>query len=225
MKRFSELSHEKIKNLTTENVQFYVDLECAHKSIPLLPSFPLEPKKPDIKSDITLYRVGDFRFDSFETAKKVLECLIKSPLYGADWTGMDFVRYTAKKLTSEDYNYPNISQEASYTQATFNMYKEEIETYNNLKKLYDKQKKEYEEVYAKRKVIEKTIEEKIVCVNSIEQTKKRYKIIFDRYLSLAEGDREIAAKFFDDAHPEHVDEPELYRFIEQLYEEVPPMDR
>jgi len=77
--RFSDLSVNEKLMLTDEEVERFIDLECAFEGVKLIP-YPEEPVKPEIEESEKYYQIGyssDFRFKKRDEAEKVLELLRK----------------------------------------------------------------------------------------------------------------------------------------------------
>jgi len=151
--RFEDLSVKEKLALTDEEVEKFIDLECAFEGVKLIPC-PEEPIKPEIEESEKYYQIGyssDFRFKKRDEAEKVLELLRKCSLVGISYLG--------------DYNYVReierfdreINTCSAYSKVDIKENKEKLDEYVRLKKSYDELLSEYNESMNAREKIEKRI--------------------------------------------------------------------
>lgn len=187
--------HEKTE-LTDEQVQFYIDLECATQGIQLLPDEPIAPNKPKIPFDLNYVTVGDISITS-KAGKDIFDLIRNSTVYKKDY-GSDEV----KEIDSKDYNYPKLTEEQGISSKTYQKHKEELQEYNRLLNIYNTKYLEYTTIYEQRKTAQDFIYNELQNARDFINTKVYLNNRWERYLELADGDSDIAKKFMLHAYPD-----------------------
>lgn len=217
IKDWSKLSYEELNDLSDEQIEFYKKLIYAQNGI----KFPEKPKEVDeinIPKDKTVYRinnVGDsYRgicFESLEEAKTIVDALKRCKTLGHTEYKTD--KYFELGTPRDYYNKPtdfNITTEEVYSKEKYLEVQETLNTYNNLRKQYDKDKKAYEEIYSKAIEVTQTFIDKL---NEAREIVNHRKDVSDKYyldyLPLANNNEEIAMNFLKKAYTVS-EEDELY---------------
>jgi hypothetical protein len=209
MKKFGDLTKQEIRELSYEDLNHYIELQCAVEGLPL--SVELADK-PEIKSiekftPVSGYKIsGDFLFENLEDANEVLNLIMNKNLvrrYCDDYNFTDAngrsVHYL-KTINSNDYSYPEIRTESalreenhSVAKVEYNKQKEAIENYNKKYKKYQEAKKEREEIESK---IETVWKYEIKHLRELEDLE----YLYERYLKLANQDKKTALVFLKEGY-------------------------
>jgi hypothetical protein len=190
MKSIHELTNEEIAELTDEQVNMFIDVECAYKGAPLLPPMPVEPPKPEAEPDKTFYGVADMWFATAAEAAEVLAVVSKHQQYTYDWRGN---HYVAKRGAA--YNGEDVRTKKMFSPEHYEMHRKELEKYESDKKLYDSEKKRYDEALGKRGDTTQDVWDIVSKARDIKSERGQIKRTYDRYLEIAKGDKEIAFSF------------------------------
>jgi hypothetical protein len=198
MQTIYDLTNKEVNKLTYEQVDRFIDIACAEAGTMLLPEVPIEPKLDKPAKDAFVYKVGEFKVGTPEEASKLLEFLNTVQLLE---TSYDYAcGYDDKYITAiQTSNEPDIKKEAVYTAETYSKIKSLLQKYNDAKKDYEQKRKDYQKADSDRNKISSQIWEHVNNIKDKFSQKDRLKKEFNRYLNLADGDKEIALKFFENA--------------------------
>jgi hypothetical protein len=197
MKRIDELSKAEILALTEEGKKALIELECALNGVPLLPEAPKKPDVPKYEPDMQIYKIDNVIFLSLDAANSVMEAYSKVALYK-----MGYDDKYPRPMAEDDYNYPKIKKEKVFSSELYNKIKSEKDAADTEIKAYEARKREYDNIVEKQKAHIAHVENIIDDVWSEKYAIDRYTAEFERYLSLADGNRSIAWNFLKNAHCE-----------------------
>lgn len=197
MKKLTEMTEHMILNLTEEEIQSLIDLECAEKGVPFLVNNPKDYKEEVPKPDKIIYEVADNYFEKREDAEKVVECVTSmDSRIRIDWEyGYEGSVYVIEGSPSV----PKIESKEVYSSRKFREVKDELKAVKKKKKLYDEQVERYNDIKKQRREIESEILDKVHKVRQKDREKRDLVRKFKRYLTLANGDNELAYKFLKNA--------------------------
>lgn len=205
MKNFNDLTDLEISELTSEEIERYVDYECAMEGIQLLPPHPGNPpEKVEAEKDTEIYTVGEFVFLSKESALKFFDFVTENGFYRIE--GYQENRRVIL-ANPEDYYYPKMSSEMIASEQSYAKSKQQLDIYKTEKKRYDAIKERYDNAKKERQGILDGILDKIQEAVTRIKEQKQLRTIFNRYIDLADGNRETALKFLLNANS---DASELY---------------
>lgn len=197
MKRFIDLTDKEVYALTPEEVGYWIDLECAFEGIPLLPKEPVEPPAEKFHPDMTVYVVGGVNFANFEDASKFCKWVNNSARFDLEYTHGPRYEKIAKEPRPIEVSSLNV-----FSVGGWNVVKDEAKKYSKLHNEYSEAKREYDAIAKKRNVVVDRVNRVIDEVNTAERNRRRVQEKFNRYLELANNEREIALKFLIDAQPD-----------------------
>ena len=198
MKPFDKLTHEELINLTHEQIEKYIALRCAERGIPLLPTVPKMPEKPDTAPDIVVYEVGPFAVLDIETAIRIADFFKGIQLY--DITYVSGPRYEKKAVPTEMKF--EVSPRQVYSEEYWNSIKGLAEAHETMVKEYNEAKEYYSDIYAQRREVREEIYSVVNEALNREAVKQDVIHKFNTYVELADGNRAIACNFFRNAYPE-----------------------
>lgn len=199
MKKIQDMTIDEICELTEEQLDRRIKLECADQGIPLLKE-PPTIEAFDLTKDVVAYKINgvEFYIKNQESAQELLKFLekIQSDLFREkyDW----HMGYDIKWLQREESEF-SITTELFYRQDLVKEKEQFLIKRKNIKDQFEKEKKDYEESSSKyRKIANGVYADYYEAKRTKEQIQKAQDT-FKEYVSLADGDQEKAKSFFDKA--------------------------
>lgn len=197
MLRYNEISDEELIELSNNEIEELIDLECAHENIRLLPPEPENIEKKFVNPDVIVYEIPSIKLTSLEEAEKLVSMInqleTKSEI---PWNSS----YDHRQVKPDNETI-SFSSEKRYSPELYKQINQSIKIFQANKEEYDKKMEEYDKIKETRQiVIEKVIGAVTKARNKIEKI-RNLRLEYDRYLKLAEGDRNIAWNFMIDARP------------------------
>ena len=190
MQTIHDLTDAEVATLTDDQVNMFIDIECARKGAPLLPPCPAEPEKPKAEPDKTFYGVAGLWFATAAEAAEVLDVVTKHPQYTYDYRGN---QYVAKRGAS--YNGEDVATKRMFSPERYEAHRKTLEKYEADKKLYDGERKRYDDALAKRGDITQEVWDSVSQSREIRSEREQIDRNYARYTELAKGDKEIAFGF------------------------------
>lgn len=208
MKRLDEMSREELIALTDEQVEVLIDLECAYCGAPLSISKPMYASVPELpEEDVTYWSVFDFKFLDKEEATEFAE-YINSRKHRCetdyDYDIPGYGKYK-KVVTDRKKLDPAIVEERKvYSEKLYTELKEVIrqrataeeENKRLTAEFNNKQKDRYEVVNKVNSAIRK-------AQISVSEDRERARLYL-RYLTLADGNADVAKTFYKDHYDEDI---------------------
>jgi hypothetical protein len=198
MKRYFDYTDDELLEIyRSGKIEGLIDVECAHKGLPLSIPRPTEPTPVIIEPDMKAYKVLGVYFTSLEAASHALEAFTCRPLFDDETApGGKYHQKILKPLTPGNYNYPKIETEMVFSEEHWNKVKGEAIKYNKAKEEYDRAKKEFDDIEKTRKNAADDLMEHIDEIQTRRYRLERATGLMERYLGLAEGNQQIAINFF-----------------------------
>jgi hypothetical protein len=209
MKRFEDLSDEEVLALDSGKIDFYINLECAHEGVPLLPPAPVAPEKDDVKGDVEVFKVPETIFATKEDAERVaaLATLCKRLTWGYV-PGPRFDR-----IVNQTDEPVHVANERTFTPSGWDLVKTVAERFHAENEAFKKEKAEFEKALVARGRVSREIMGRVERVQAVERRRQRMMVLYNKYIDLADGDRKLAAKFLTQAYSEA---PELLIDVKEL---------
>ena len=192
MKRIDEMNNKEILALKDEDITTLIDLECAYEGIPLLPDCPVKPEAINHEKDLAAYEVAGYYFLKPEEASRILEVIQSADTYIKDGWNDDA---QLKKIKDGDYNSPKVEVRKFYSQTKLSEIKNELEENKRAIKTYEMEKKSYDRILENRNKVVARVTAVIHEVVENNSHRQFYEAEFNRYLKLAEDNREVAMNF------------------------------
>lgn len=197
MKRLDEYTQKELANLSDEEIQNIIDIECAFEGVRLLPPKPEEYVAKVFEPDSIVYNVGQFQFKNQEDALKVIDVLKSVTLVN---TTYDYsVGYNYYYIDDKLIDAPNLETKKVFSKQTYNDMKAEMTKVNKEKDSHKDQKNLYDEIVKERKSVVDNVYETINEAVDKENEKQRIINQYNRYLVLADNNTTTAKKFLADA--------------------------
>lgn len=208
--KFDNLNDEQLMNLTPEEVEYYTDLACAEEGVPLLPPCPVKPDDSGRPMpDVQVWEVGEFRFTNRTDAERVRDFIEVLPR--CTWEYVSGPRYD--KLVKPTTDPVKIESEMHWSRDSYDANKAYLIEASRKQKEYEADKAEYDEVAKKRARIAEWINDTIAAAWERKNQADRILAEFNRYATLAEGDREMALKFFFAAYGDRYKEERVREVV------------
>lgn len=217
MKDWKILTDEELAALTEEQVEFYKKLLYAENGVKLLPK-PNEPEDLIEKPDLTIYSIngldGNYsisdtlKFTDYEEAKRVLDVIngCKSIGYNDYNSSCGYEKKCFQPGIKGDLS---ITTTVVYSKEKFLEMQSQMSILNNLKKQYEKDKKEYD---ANQSLAIKVTEEFMTRLNDAKNKIERRNLLctkfYNDYLPIAENNWEVAMNFLKKAYDISEDDEE-----------------
>lgn len=200
MKPFDTLTEQELVALTEDEIQRYIDYACAENGVPLLPSLPPTPVTVSYEPDAKLYSVGHWlHFRHPEQAARVLEAIREAAPVETDYlstpSGTTSTAISARRSSSL-----TITSEEAFSPERAESIKSELAEAKRQEDVYNKAKKAYDAAVSERDSYASEILDKVSTAWETHHRREGLRRDYERYLSLADGNREIAARFLANAH-------------------------
>ena len=196
MRNFDDLNDAEILALDDAQVNQYIDLACAEAGVALLPPPPNDPALVPVTPDVTVYGVGDFYF--YEQGDALQVATLLGSLRRCTAQYVSGPRY--ERVIRPDNNDPTVSTAKHFSPENWDRVKNDANRYAEQKKTYDTNLAEYNKASEARSRIAEAICERRERVCADEHRRNQLHANFERYLTLADGNRGIAACFLQNAH-------------------------
>lgn len=195
MKRYDEYSKEELAELSEEQINTLVELEIAYAGIlPAICPQPIPPFDPGIKPTHELYECCGLLFESQADAISLSGMSVSSKDYDYYSGGVQY-QYATKR--DYDSSVKKIflyhKEDVDRVKAALKERKELEESYKAAQKEYDKFVKETSEI---RSTVFTAWREALKFRSAVSEAKR----VYEKYLTLAEGNEKIADQFFTDAY-------------------------
>jgi len=196
MRNFDDLSDAEILALNDSQVSQYIDLACAEAGVPLLPPRPNEPDAVPVTPDMTIYGVGDIYF--YNQADALSAVALLGSLRRCSLQYVSGPRY--ERVVRPETSDLSVQPAKHFSPENWDRVKNDANRYAEQKKTYDADLGEYNKAGAARSKIAESICGRREQVCADERRREMLRASFERYLALADGNREIAARFLKAAH-------------------------
>lgn len=207
VKDWQKLSEEELANLSEKEVEFYKKLLYAQEGI----EFPEKPKEIDsinVQPDKIVYVVSFLNgicFEELGEAKAVIETLKKCKTLGhinrKDWSNETYFELGTPVDYYGNHENINVTTKNCYSKESYLKSEETLNIYDRLRKKYEQDKNNYEEVLKKAIEITEDFTNKLEDARENIARRKKLSIkYYLEYLPLADNNEEIAMGFMKKAY-------------------------
>lgn len=201
MKELNEMTHVEIASLSPDEIETLCDYECARNGVKLM-IFPKEPVKKVFKPDLEVYEVGDFRSEDKSVIERIATFLadIRPHLCKVDYDykiGSEY-KYVTRNLSEWDHKV-EVKKIMAFNSETYDRMKNEIQQHSTEMSEFERERKSFTENKSKREKTCEWITDKVFAHKRLQKKIDSYQETMKKYLELANGDRLIAANFFEKA--------------------------
>ena len=204
MKRFDDYEPSELLEMTSEEIEQLVDLECAFRGVALLPESPTVPAEVQAGPDVTVYNAGGKIFRDEADAQKVCDLINSLPYLETYYLsgGYSYSGPQGVKFSDKEHDMESVRESRYWTPEHYDKHRAAIAEYKEAKERYDRDRKEYERILSERNAVA----EEIHSIRAQAQA-ERDKVAgiereFNRYVQIAAGDRDQALKFYLHARDE-----------------------
>ena len=195
MNRVWDYTDDELLSLDDEQLATLINLECAHRGLPLLGKKPTAPEPLTAKPDLQCYTVEarTMHFTDKEAALRVAEFLNQQPRKET----VSCIRgkwgppYTLKL----DETPVAVGSTTHWTQEHYEEHAKELKEYTTLKSAFDTEDKQYQEDEKKRQDVIEEVRERLSRIREERADQAAIRSRFAEYVELAGGDRQIALNF------------------------------
>lgn len=200
MLRYTDYSDAELLDMTPEQVDTLIDLECAYLGLPLLTKEPTLVTFVSPETDVVIYEVGGLDFFNADDAQKILTTIQTCKLSKEGYTGSR-VANKVEPLNPGAYDYPSIKSKHLFSEARWNEVKSEATAAAKLKADYESEKEAYKKLVDQRQEAADSVTEHIASIRANRRRLAEAEGYKKRYLELAGGDLVVAERFFQNAFP------------------------
>jgi len=191
MKRLNDYSNEELLALDNDKTKLLIAIEAMVAGIEDPGERPVAPEAPAIEKTVPMYQVGNLLFDTQKEAAKAAElCAFKS--------NYDYA-------CGYDYNYVErdeleIKKVMFYSKDDVMKMAVELKRYREAKNKYENDLRAYNKRFEALDGIRKKLFDSIDEARELRDRQQTLKAAYKRYLELADGDAEVAGKFFQNTY-------------------------
>ncbi len=198
MKMLHDYTPAELLELDEKGIARLIDLECADDGVPLMPTLPKAPTKPEVGPTVEAFTVeGVLRFETRKEANEVLRWLRQNKLletyyvrgeYRFSSSNPEGVRPSTEdtvKVTSQMYWEPEIYDQSRHV----------LEAYHADKKTWETAKRERDKIAKKREGASDSVRGAVDRAREDRDVVLSIKATFAEYCDLADGDEKIALGF------------------------------
>ena len=195
MKPLNTLTQVEIAALSDEQVEAYVDYKCAENGIPLTFGVIAQPESLKSNADITLIKFKEFIVDE-STGKQIAQILADNNQYRETGGSKD----RSYEIANDDWyiSKPIIVR----TKSPQLIAQEAVENAKLTRewKAYNEATDQQEGAIKERQKIVDEIYDVVYEARQFVRSKETLKAAFDKYMVMAQGNRDIAKTFFENAY-------------------------
>ena len=197
MRRFNELDKKELVNLTEKEIQRLIDLECAESGVPLPVACPDPPVKPVVTPTVEVFEVhvSTLRFKSREAAEHWVDELNQLDLLETYYLKGGYSYSGPQGIKPKDEVNFKMDKVTYWKPEEYELNKHVLEAYEENKKRWEKQKKEYDSTSSGRSECAETVREAVNEAYREHNTAEQIRNVYEQYLELAKNDHIIALDF------------------------------
>lgn len=207
MKRIKDLTRDELVALTDDQIQRYIDIECAEDGVALLPPAPTEPDVAAPEPDIECWSIPSVIFRERADALKVIDLITGLSRVMQENLGGWRYHYnymTPRTPTDDDRIDPK--RERMWSPKRFDESRNAVDAANEAKEEYRKKKDAFDRALSMRAEVAKRVREKVDGAHAEVWEEDNVRREFNRYVEIADGDKTTALRFFKNAHKQYDDE-------------------
>ena len=191
MKRYTDLTMEELNVLTDEEVQKFIDIEVAYAGIQMVPKpLPVEPLRLAIVPTESVYSVKGVIVQDFEVA----EVLQTAVIFKASYNYPDYDHEYLEEITDA-----GINTQQFYRKEDLGQVKNQVTAAKEAETAFKAASKAYCEYQQQIDAFQHEVLGAVSNACRVVYQQQQAQAAYDHYLDLANGDKNIATKFFRDA--------------------------
>jgi hypothetical protein len=200
--KISEMSHAEKIALTESHLERMIDIALAEEGIPFASSPGNAPERSPPERDVTVFAIADHLFKTREAAEIVASALRQAATEFISFDyGTSYDRSIVRPATEDEKEKASsVSVKKLFSREKYNENRQAIARDKEEKESWEKRNKEYESFQRARNEIAKDIRKEFNSAWEIQHRVEYLHKELIRYRDLADGNREIANRFFEKAH-------------------------
>lgn len=217
VKCFKELSNAELLEMTDEQIDELIRLECAFKGIAITMEEPIWKEKEIVIPRVRTYTICDITVLSLERAETILDVLTNGELFYNTYTNNDYDCKFLEIIDSRHYRNPSISIGEAILPEVWKYFKEEQKILSQKKTLFKETQEEWKKWIADKDEISSEIYQKITELRNNEAERINCTNLFAKYLEMAKGDFEIALLFYE-KFPKSIKEEDFIEHLKKTFQ-------
>jgi hypothetical protein len=191
MKRYTDLTMEELNALTDAEIRKFIDIEVAFAGIQMVTKpLPIETSRIAIVPTVSAYHVKGVLVEDLEVAKVLQGAVIFTPNYV-------YPDYDRKYL--DEKTDVGIETQQFYRKEELEQVKGQVAAAKEAETTFKEANKAYCECQQQIDAFQHEVMGAVSNARHVVYQRQQAQAAYDRYLDLADGNEEIAAKFFRDA--------------------------
>lgn len=198
MRRYFDLRHdESVSVYENGSCEDYVEKELMIAGHSFAPK-PDEPTSEVEEPDVEVFDICGLTFTDKETAESfynlVVDSIGKILKIEHDWNSS--THFVESVLTEDNYGFPEVKRRKIYSKSLWLTNKARLKDFKTKKAAYDEEYKKWKDNHLKNDDIKDKVYSWFSIHKSIKRLKEHHQNVFNRYLNMADGNEEMARKFF-----------------------------
>lgn len=195
MKRYDDYEDHEILQMTDEDIDKLIEIECAVAGAPLRMAIPVAPPASTIEPDVTTYTIslGTLRFADKETALRAVDFINGLPRLNQ--VSIVPHSYSGPYRVEPDTAPETVGTERNWSQEHYARHAQAVGDAKKAKAEFDSAQREYSEAQKKRESSVRAVRDHVAQIRDRETNRRHCRQQFAEYLELAEGQQEIALGF------------------------------
>lgn len=200
MKTLNNLTEAELIALTEETLERLIDIECAERGIPMLPAEPMLTDEEPLEYDCIAYTISGYSYEFRERAdaEAVAQLINGKPRAKYTYNGSPFYENEFAGWTLEER--ASVSEKAIMSASQRLATKAERLKRKKEKEEYDRLHGEFVKILNQRNEVGEEVRDRYWGALRRQRDRDEHRAHFARYLQLADGNREIAYRFFEKSY-------------------------
>ena len=200
MQRIYDMTEQEVLALTDEQVEKYIDYECALEGAPMLPPAPgIKPVVMTLPPDVQAFLVAGIITREAAHAARIMDAINSGIIYEAEYAGKSYKEQHIVPIGSDSYHMPHVEAKRYHSPEQWDTIKNAHTEIAAEAEQWEKVKKAYDEACNARSKITDNIWEYVGKLRDHAYDRDQLKKEFTRYLELAEDNKRIAFNFLKKA--------------------------
>lgn len=193
LKRFADLTASEKLALSDEEIDRYIDLECAVSGVPLVPVAPGAKPKVEVKPDLVLYKFNEIYLRNQCDAVALAEFLTTVETVGIEYVPGPGYEHKETPLRAPHTYKP----EPVFSEAAATNWHDAIGRQAQAEADWRKAKEAYDRILSQRAEVSEPIYDELIDLREDAAARANIRAEYARYVELAKGDGGIALAFLE----------------------------
>lgn len=197
MKRYTDLSIEELNSLTDEQIQKFIDIEVAFAGIQIvIKPLSAEVQRITIVPTLSAYHIKGVLVEDLEVARILQSAVV----FKTNYSYPDYDRKYIEEVTET-----GIETQQFFHKEELEQVKGQVTAAKEAETAFKAANKLYCEYQQQIDAFQHEVLGAVANARQVIYQRQQAQAAYDRYLNLADGDEDIAARFFRDAFKGQVD--------------------